>query len=201
MSGEVTKNLRSTDFFWVGNRLSVDFVNTTPVLESEPVELLARPEDLWAWLTAAGLFTPQQVHGLGASASAEAFQQARFLRDTLREGFNAMASGRGFPVGKVEVLNSFARKPTAQVLAERAGKGWSLRQRWLLEDPGDAVRPIATDALELLASAGQVRHCANPKCVLFFLDTSKSQRRRWCSMAVCGNRAKVAEFRARENRR
>ncbi|NEJ40784.1 CGNR zinc finger domain-containing protein, partial [Rhizobium ruizarguesonis] len=35
-------------------------------------------------------------------------------------------------------------------------------------------------------------------CTLFFLDTTKSHRRRWCSMALCGNRMKVAAFRSRK---
>jgi predicted RNA-binding Zn ribbon-like protein len=37
-----------------------------------------------------------------------------------------------------------------------------------------------------------VRRCSNPACPLLFLDTSKSGRRRWCSMQTCGNRSKVA---------
>ncbi|WP_121101274.1 CGNR zinc finger domain-containing protein [Litorimonas taeanensis] len=38
----------------------------------------------------------------------------------------------------------------------------------------------------------RIKQCANPSCILTFKDTSKSGRRKWCSMEVCGNRAKVA---------
>lgn len=42
-----------------------------------------------------------------------------------------------------------------------------------------------------------VRQCEHSDCVLWFHDTTKSHRRRWCAMALCGNRHKVSEFRKR----
>ena len=55
---------------------------------------------------------------------------------------------------------------------------------------------IARSAAELVAEGTQarLRICANPACGLFFYDNSRTRRRRWCSMAVCGNRSKVAAF-------
>ena len=44
-----------------------------------------------------------------------------------------------------------------------------------------------------------IRECEHPDCVLWFYDRTKSHRRRWCSMALCGNRHKVAEFRKRQH--
>jgi predicted RNA-binding Zn ribbon-like protein len=56
--------------------------------------------------------------------------------------------------------------------------------------------PIVLAAAELLTSAGRarVRECAAHGCGWLFLDTSRSQRRRWCTMASCGNRAKARRF-------
>jgi predicted RNA-binding Zn ribbon-like protein len=42
-----------------------------------------------------------------------------------------------------------------------------------------------------------VRKCEAHDCTLLFEDATRSGRRRWCSMALCGNRMKVAAFRAR----
>jgi predicted RNA-binding Zn ribbon-like protein len=42
-----------------------------------------------------------------------------------------------------------------------------------------------------------VRRCENAACVLWFYDRTRSHHRRWCSMARCGNRHKVAAFRKR----
>jgi predicted RNA-binding Zn ribbon-like protein len=55
---------------------------------------------------------------------------------------------------------------------------------------------VARSAAEIVAegAGARVRVCANPECGLFFYDGSRTKRRRWCSMAVCGNRHKVASF-------
>lgn len=45
-----------------------------------------------------------------------------------------------------------------------------------------------------------VRKCEDSDCVLWFVDKTKAHRRRWCSMALCGNRNKVASFRQRQLR-
>lgn len=51
----------------------------------------------------------------------------------------------------------------------------------------------ADNLLRLLAeSAGRIKQCAHPHCVLWFYDTSKNGTRRWHSMTTCGNRAKAA---------
>jgi predicted RNA-binding Zn ribbon-like protein len=54
--------------------------------------------------------------------------------------------------------------------------------------------PIAESAAGLLTADDLtlVRKCQNPQCILYFYDTTRNHARRWCSIAVCGNRAKVA---------
>ena len=66
--------------------------------------------------------------------------------------------------------------------------------------PEDLLLPIAEAMAELLETGNfrLVRKCENPSCTLWFYDRAKSHGRRWCSMAICGNRMKVAAFRARQ---
>ncbi|HEY9111702.1 MAG TPA: CGNR zinc finger domain-containing protein, partial [Rhodanobacteraceae bacterium] len=54
------------------------------------------------------------------------------------------------------------------------------------------IRALALDALEILTGpqAGLLRKCAHPACRLLFV--ARNRRRRWCSGAICGNRARVA---------
>jgi predicted RNA-binding Zn ribbon-like protein len=55
--------------------------------------------------------------------------------------------------------------------------------------------PIARDAARLLATPGApVRKCAGHGCVRYFYDDSRTGRRRWCEMSICGNRAKASTF-------
>ncbi|NRQ30309.1 hypothetical protein HII36_00425 [Nonomuraea sp. NN258] len=57
---------------------------------------------------------------------------------------------------------------------------------------------VAAAFADLMGERGErVRKCANPECVLWFLDVSKNGSRRWCSMEACGNRAKVGRFHQR----
>ena len=62
---------------------------------------------------------------------------------------------------------------------------------------------IARSAAELIAEGpdAPVKRCANEGCRLFFYDDSRTRQRRWCSMAVCGNRHKVAAFLKRKGGR
>src|SRR3989442_15259405 len=55
---------------------------------------------------------------------------------------------------------------------------------------------VARSGAEIIAEGARarLRLCANAHCGLFFYDNSRTRRRRWCSMAVCGNRSKVAAF-------
>ena len=69
-------------------------------------------------------------------------------------------------------------------------------------EPDELLAPIAAAMAELLSESDHalVRRCTNPACPLWFYDRTKGHRRRWCSQAVCGNRAKVAAHRARVRR-
>ncbi|TMI77299.1 MAG: hypothetical protein E6H05_00485 [Bacillati bacterium ANGP1] len=54
--------------------------------------------------------------------------------------------------------------------------------------------PVVWAASELLTSADvrRVRQCqSDDGCGWLFIDRSKNGTRRWCSMSVCGNRAKA----------
>lgn len=61
------------------------------------------------------------------------------------------------------------------------------------------LAPLAEAAAQLLVEGdfGLVRQCEHDDCTLWFYDRTKSHRRRWCSMSVCGNRHKVSAFRQR----
>jgi hypothetical protein len=58
----------------------------------------------------------------------------------------------------------------------------------------DAMLP---GLLELESVRGRMRVCANPACRFVFVDRSRNAARRWCEMAVCGNRVKGRRFRHR----
>lgn len=66
-------------------------------------------------------------------------------------------------------------------------------------EAADAVGAVLLAAARV-ADAGaweRIKLCASPECRWAFLDESRNRSRAWCSMQVCGNRAKARAFRAR----
>jgi predicted RNA-binding Zn ribbon-like protein len=83
-------------------------------------------------------------------------------------------------------------------LERRRGTTYAMTYQRVRSDLDHAFAPIARDTARLLSTPNApVRHCAGEGCVRHFFDDSRTGRRRWCEMAVCGNRAKVAAFTAR----
>jgi predicted RNA-binding Zn ribbon-like protein len=118
------------------------------------------------------------------------------LRESLRAIFSNLVEGEPIPPSWVEPINEILRITEGHDELVSYKGVWSLdfvaRENgldWLLA-------ALARSAAELLVEGprARIRRCANPSCRLFFYDDSRTHRRRWCSMAVCGNRHKVATF-------
>ena len=191
----------------------LDFLNTMAIPVDVEVEWLGSGEDLLAWLEAAQLLDQAALDEVRALATPEQLDavaaQARALREWLR-GF--VQRHRGKPLvrsaeGELEPLNGLLAldRTFTQIVARAkadmrdgdAALKLVARRRWQSAD--DLLLPIAQAIAELVTTAdfAEVKHCEGPTCVLHFLDTTRGGRRRWCSMAVCGNRAKQAAHRDR----
>jgi predicted RNA-binding Zn ribbon-like protein len=118
---------------------------------------------------------------------------ARTLRDTLRRLFAAAAQSGPLDRRDVETLNSYAADEPPIVALTPGGT--------LFRAANDPVRcalaALARDAAAVIGRCGRdLRQCE--RCGDVFLDRSRGRRRRWCSMQRCGNRTKVALYRARQ---
>ena len=125
------------------------------------------------------------------------------LQEAVRAIFQSIVANKPFPASWVEPINNVLRVTEGHDELVASKGGWSLdfvaREGgldWLLA-------AIARSAAELVVEGPQarIRRCANPACRLFFYDDSRTHRRRWCSMAICGNRHKVAAFLQRQTSR
>ncbi|HET9488495.1 MAG TPA: ABATE domain-containing protein [Methylomirabilota bacterium] len=186
-------------FVLIGGRLCVDFANTV-YAPDDPAGALGDFDDLVAFLQAAGAVDGGGARELRALArrrprqGAAAFAGALALRDTLRGWLVALEAGAPVQRAWVRVINGILRSDVAypQLLARR--DRWVLVHRRSRPSPLAALVPLARSAAELMQEgpAAPVRKCASEKCLLYFYDGSRRRTRRWCSMAVCGNRMKVA---------
>lgn len=118
-------------------------------------------------------------------------------------GEDARESGAAEP-DAIETLNQMlaSRTVTRQLVAipdpvtddQSTATRFEMVTRTPIEQPMDLLAPVAEATADLLVTASprRVRRCEGHECVLFFYDVSKNGARRWCSMAACGNRRKVA---------
>ncbi len=175
---------------WYGGRPSLDLVNTRRDREGSGVEYLREPADLAGWLHAAG-------HG-DLAVDAGALAQARELREAIDAGVRAAVAGQPFPVPELETLNRWLA--VAPVISPQLGLSGGvavLRPAEIPRTVTQVLGDIARDAAELLGTSqrSRLRICSGPGCAGRFADDSPAGRRRWCSMAVCGNRSKAATHR------
>lgn len=187
-------------FHFVGERLCLDFVNTEAMAEGHRVDLLASFDELVEWCAAARAISAVQAREMAKARSREraaerTFKKAVELRATLREMAERIASGRSSVSHEaLDSINDVLRTRAGDLAIVRTKEGYETEFRARFSEPPDLLVPIAESAAGLLSSGdiALVKKCQNPQCILYFCDTTKNHARRWCSMAACGNRAKVA---------
>lgn len=182
---------------WYGGRPSLDFVNTRRNREAgrrdAAAEYLREPADLAAWLHAAGL-VPAGSGGARFPVDEETLAGALALREAIDAAVTATVAAGSVPVKAVRCVNEWiAAGPERPALRIDAGVP-VLRAPRSGRTPRGALALIAADAAELLGTGlrERLRICPGAGCGGRFLDDSPAGRRRWCSMAVCGNRSKAA---------
>lgn len=190
-------------FLFVANRPILDFLNTRPLIEDRPTELLVDGRALERWLIAAGMAASPQVKARLRSWR-ESEEAAAFLkeligfRERLREAVLRMEDGGAPGEGILKEVNArLLEYPHQTLLCKRHGK--VVREtRFDPRKPADFWTLFAEGAADLLAEPerSRVRKCES--CVVHFFDTSKKGSRRWCSMNLCGNKLKVAAYQRRK---
>jgi predicted RNA-binding Zn ribbon-like protein len=176
---------------------ALDFLNTRMRVNGETVEVLRDDEDVRHWLGQAGFPASKGAADLKRGSLLNA---ALKLRENVRALVEARKAGRR---GNVAVLNSFLEEgPSHPKLIWNAPRAVSVERIRRRGSAEAILAPVAESAAELLAMGNfaLVKHCEDRSCVLWFVDQTKAHRRRWCSMALCGNRNKVAAHRKRARR-
>ena len=179
------------EWVWYGGRVSLDFVNTRRDRAANPVEYLRQPDDLTAWLQAAG------VAATGADAGT--FADALMLRESIDALVLATVSGAPPAEQPLSQVNDWlSLVPGPSPVLRRAGHLVTFAASPRDPDVRAALASIALDAAQLIGGdqRDRLRICPGPRCGGRFLDRSAGGRRRWCSMAVCGNRSKASSHRS-----
>jgi predicted RNA-binding Zn ribbon-like protein len=172
--------------------LVLDFLNTVMAEDKPYGEVLRSDEDVVVWLKEAGFW---DEHLMWERALGELAAAARSLRELIRELIQQRKADE-----KVEIARLNAQLVQCSYTMElvKADEDELKAVRRFSQDTAEQVlAPIALAAAELLANADfrLVRKCEGDECPRWFYDRTKAHRRRWCNMAVCGNRNKATRFR------
>jgi len=187
--------------FSLGGRLAVDFANV-PSAPGQPFQKRLSWEELLTFLEASRIISAERRAQLltlpeSETQTADALLTRTIrLRDRLRQIFGALMRKERPESEWVEAINGVLRITEGhdelvfdqgvwklEFIAREGGLDWLLAA-------------IARSAAEILdeGKGARLRACGNPNCSFFFYDKSRTHKRRWCSMALCGNRHKVAAF-------
>lgn len=182
----------------VGDHLALDMLNTQARDQNgRAVDYWATGADVLRWPEQHGV-VPASTEASTATAGEELLSQARALRDLARRLIVERAESGGV-TGHGE-LNAYLHAYKSTPHLQRDVDGALVLSRTTCgQDTSSLLGPAAEAVAELLVEAdfSLVKKCEHPECILWFYDRTRARRRRWCSMAVCGNRHKVDRFRRR----
>ena len=191
---------------FVADSPGLDFLNSIATPVDTPVDWISDGAGLLRWLREAQ-FAPAAVldrfskeakpKDLNAVAA-----QARELREWLRR-FVVKHKGRPLSIRsaqELEPLNALLRQDRKfhQAVVEKGGIRLDTQRHW--PSPGSLLIPIAEAIARLISEEDftHIKACEGHACTLMFADHTRARARRWCSMGICGNRAKVSAHRKRQ---
>jgi predicted RNA-binding Zn ribbon-like protein len=210
----VTNDLPPAMF--VADAPALDFLNSIAKPVDEVVEWLGNGSDLLAWLAQAQLVPDEVLASLRATALPGELDavavQARALREWFRD---FVKEHRGKPLrasalAQLEPLNALLARDEefgrivvrSRAHAHEGQSALELRAMREWASPDTLLLPIARALADLVCNEDftRVKACEGAGCILFFMDRTNGGARRWCSMAICGNRAKQSALRDRLRR-
>jgi predicted RNA-binding Zn ribbon-like protein len=161
------------------------FVNSHYDLEYEHgAELLADPAALEDWLRRHGLLSRSRDR-LGPADLHRALNARERLRELARR--NGPRRSPGSPLAE---LNRLAEGAAVEVRFTRSGPRFVASKDAGFD--GTLGRLLAITASSLIDGSWQrLKVCPGSNCGWAFYDHSRNLSGRWCSMAVCGGRAKA----------
>ena len=188
----------------IGGWLCLDWANTVSARSGpERHEYLTCYADLLEWGRRAGVLTQRDVRRLERDAArrpgeaAAVLDRAITMRETIYRIFAAVASQRSPKKADVASLNAMLAEALSRLQVQPAEAAFAWQWAWEPRALDVMLWPIVRSAADLLTSTDlcRVRQCARREdCGWLFVDTSRNQSRRWCSMSMCGSRVKSSRY-------
>jgi predicted RNA-binding Zn ribbon-like protein len=192
---------------FIADSPALDFLNSVATPVDREIDWIGDGEGLLAWLQQAHLVPADVLDTLRKQAKPGEIDRVAAQARKLREWFRTFVQEhRGHPLKASELAEL---EPLNRLLSRDEGFGqlvtrknartieFQRTRRW--RSPESLLLPIAESLAELLAQEdlSDVKACEGAACTLMFADRTRGRSRRWCSMEICGNRAKQSAHRHR----
>jgi predicted RNA-binding Zn ribbon-like protein len=180
---------------FLADNLALNFINSEYGIGEQHHDCFSDNQAVASWLKMAGIWPDIANH----YPLCDLLTEARALRVSAKAVVNAAMKGIPADFTLINELLEAGRPAQGLEWDDQAQK-FRIGVRYRDINPASLLWPVA-DSLVKLVTGDKfefVRECEADDCILLFHDLSKSHRRRWCSMATCGNRMKVAAFRSRK---
>ncbi|WP_128927288.1 CGNR zinc finger domain-containing protein [Bradyrhizobium guangxiense] len=192
---------------FIADSLGLDFLNSVATPVDTPVDWIDDGEGLIDWLLQAKLVPAGELDALKARARPDELDevagQARALREWFR-GFVLKHAGRPLSARallELGPLNNILEHDEAflQIVPPRGEGRLALQRMRRWRSPESLLLPIGEAMARFVCDEdfSDVKACEGHNCTMLFADHTRRRARRWCTMAVCGNRAKQAAHRSR----
>ena len=194
---------------FIADSLGLDFLNSIATPVDTPIDWLDSGDGLLKWLAQAKLVPVDALNALKARAMPGELDKIADQVRALREWFRAFVRkhmGRPLTPKALRELGPLNRilerdEAFSQIVRRRDADGDRLELRVLRRwrSPDSLLLPIGEILARFVCDEDftRVKACEGPSCTLVFADQTHRRARRWCSMAICGNRAKQAAHRNR----
>ena len=206
---EVIPMSQKSPAIFITDSAALNFLNSVATPVDTKIDWISDGEGLLAWLQQANLVPPEALEAMRKQAKPAELDRAAAQARNLREWFRTFVhENKGKPLkaaalADLEPLNRLLAKDEGfgQLVAHKHGKATALKfqsvRRW--RSPESLLLPIGEALARMLAEEdlADVKACEGPTCTLIFADRTRSRSRRWCSMGICGNRAKQIAHRHR----
>jgi predicted RNA-binding Zn ribbon-like protein len=181
--------------------LAIRFVNTVAWRLRDPAEQrLSSPCALLDWLLANKVGAPNEIKAIARgwkkrpNVAVATYETAIRLREATYGVLTARIRNEEPSLNTLVLFNAVLSQPNPTLRLDRMSGELLWRSRSPEGHGTDLLMPIAFSAVELMTGvrAARVRQCQDDRgCGWLFVDESRAQNRRWCSMGDCGNRAKA----------
>lgn len=191
----------STDEFregipFLGGSLWIDIINSRFELDGVKYDFLNDVRSAVKWAKVAGINLEHSHTNIDLDAELASLTK---MRSSLSSIFEAMINNKNLPKTAMEQINSNLKSLNIYKQIDVIDNQLSLIEVEEISGPILATT-IANDFAKFIRDyeSKRLKNCDNPACTMSFYDRGKNSRRRWCCTSICGNRDKVANYRARK---